>query len=82
LKEQSPTSKRRYRAIFEQAILAMFFHHENGEPVMPEEWTFVIHQLYRKKAGIEADAMDVNGVKAVLIFVVAGVMMIGKGTRQ
>ena len=43
----------------------MFFYHENGDPIMPEEWTFVITQLYRKKVGLEAEAMELNGIKAV-----------------
>jgi hypothetical protein len=81
LKEQSPTSQRRYRVIFEQAILAMFYYHENGEPVMPEEWTFVITQLYRKKVGLEAEAMEPNGIKAVSLCFDVGIM-VGQGTCQ
>jgi hypothetical protein len=66
LKDKSPSSQKRYRQIFEQGLLAMFFHHENGNPVMPEEWSFVISELYRKKVGLEGPSIESNGIKAVL----------------
>jgi hypothetical protein len=65
LKTQSPNSQKRYRQIFSQAILAMFYHHELGIPVMPEEWINLINKLYMTKVGSEGLAMSMKGISAV-----------------
>ena len=65
LNSLSPHSQLLYRSLFPQAILAMFYHNENGYPVSNEDYPSIIMELYRRKVGIDAPSMDQKGPRMV-----------------